>query len=282
MCVDICRVCHCQYDDLENHIHDLDPKPHQLWSVNEYDRIVESFEDELEDATSEIDSDTENPELEGDEAESAVLDDSFDSEVDLTESSEFDQEPPVDKRGIKSSCPLNVLESFHSVWGFVPDVMHDLMEGVIPLDLLAIIRILSRQGWFTIVQYNAALANLGYPAYEGGDKPCPVPDKSNVKKLKGKAVSNWVHLRNWPLIVKHFVKDYDDPVLNLGLKLHDLVERLCAQEFISYEISILDDKIVDYLELRKLVRQNFPNIMPNPKPKHHYLRKETFHSGQIV
>ena len=151
----------------------------------------------------------------------------------------------------------------------------DLVLGVIPGDLLAIIRILSRQGSFTIVQYNEALINLGYPAYESSDKPCPVPEKSNIRKLKGKAVSNWVHLRNWPFIVRHFVTDYEDPVLLLGLKLHDIVERLCAQEFLSYEISILDDKIIDYLELRKIVRDKYPNIMPNPKPKHHYLRKET-------
>ena len=147
---------------------------------------------------------------------------------------------------------------------------------MIPLDLLAIIRIISLQGCFTIVQYNNALIKLGYPAYESGDKPCPVPEKSSIKKLKGKAVSNWVHLRNWPLIINYFDVDFEDPVLILGLKLHDLVERLCAQEFLNYEISILDDKIVDYLDLRKTVRQNFPNIMPNPKPKHHFLRKETF------
>ena len=111
VCLDICRVCHCQYDDLENHIHDRDPKPHQLWSVNEYDRIVESLVDEPED-TFEIDSD--NQELEEDEVESAVSDD---SDADFTESSEFDEEQPVDNRGIKSSCPLNVLESFYSIWG---------------------------------------------------------------------------------------------------------------------------------------------------------------------
>ena len=143
---------------------------------------------------------------------------------------------------------------------------------MIPEDLLGIIRILSAKGWYTLEQYNNALKNLGYQSYERGDKPCPVPTKISVKKLKGKAVSNWVHLRNWPLVMRRFEADSEDVVLTLGLALHDIVERLCAQEYLPYEISVLNDKIVEYLNLRKIVREEYPNFMTNPKPKHHFLR----------
>ena len=104
---------------------------------------------------------------------------------------------------------------------------------------MGIIRILSAKGWFSIDQYNNALLRLGYLSYESGDKPCPLPTSSKVKKLKGKAVSNWVHLRNWPLVMKRYVPDTEDRVLLLGLNLHDIVERLCAQEFFPYEIKVL-------------------------------------------
>ena len=140
---------------------------------------------------------------------------------------------------------------------------------------MGIIRILSAKGWFSIDQYNNALVRLGYLSYESGDKPCPLPTSSKVKKLKGKAVSNWVHLRNWPLVMKRYVPDTEDRVLLLGLNLHDIVERLCAQEFFPYEIKVLEDKIVEYLDLRKIVRKEYPNLMTKPKPKHHFLRKET-------
>ena len=93
--------------------------------------------------------------------------------------------------------------------------------------------------------------------------------------LLGKAVSNWVHLRNFPLIIKGFVKNYDDSILSFALKLHEIVERLCAQELFPYEVKILEDKIVVYLNLRKEVREEYPSLMPNSKPKHHFLRKET-------
>ena len=136
--------------------------------------------------------------------------------------------------------------------------------------MLGIIRILSVKGWYTIDQYNDALKDLRYYSYEGKDKPC------QITKLKGKAVSNWVHLRNWPLVIMKFEINVDDTALNLGLLLHDIVERLCASEFLPYEISRLNEKIVDYLDLRKIVRDDYPNLMKRPKPKHHFLRKEFF------
>ena len=94
----------------------------------------------------------------------------------------------------------------------------------------------------------------------------------------GKAVSQWVHVRNWPLVIKNLIKgcEDEDPVVTLGLKLHEIVERLTAQEFYPYEIDLLEEKLVEYLELRKVVRAAHPNLMPNCKPKHHFLRKETF------
>ena len=82
---------------------------------------------------------------------------------------------------------MNILASFHSVTCFPPDVLHDVFEGIIPEDLLGVIRILSMKGWFSLTQYNDSLNRLGYPSYESYDKPCPVPTSSSVKKLKGES-----------------------------------------------------------------------------------------------
>ena len=157
-------------------------------------------------------------------------------------------------------------------------LLKPFISGVVPLDLLAIIRILAKNGQFSIFQYNEALKRLGFRSYESSDKPCPVPVtySKKVTKLKGKAISHWVHVRNWPLIIRNIVKDQDDPVVNLGLKLHEIVERLTANEFLPYEIDLLAEKVIQYFELRKTLRVEYPNIMPNPKPKHHYLRKNAF------
>ena len=277
---DVCRVCHIQYEDLESHIHDFDERPHKYWSVAEYDQIIKTLDDEVEEGNMSWDEDVEAGNLfTVSDQQLDVVDvesNSDNADSDRDDASDTDGEAEdLNKRGIKSVCPLNVLDSFHSVHGFPPDILHDVFEGIIPSDLLGIIRILSVNGGFSLSQYNDALYRLGFHSYESNDKPCPVPTSSKFRKLKGKAVSHWTHLRNWPLIIKKFISNFNDPALNLGLLLHEIVERLCAQEFFLYEIGILEEKIVEYLELRKNVRKDYPNLMPNPKPKHHFLRKES-------
>ena len=148
------------------------------------------------------------------------------------------------------------------------------MEGCIPEDLLSINRILVRKGWMTINQYNSTLESVGFTSYESRDKPFPLQTQKKNKKLKGKAVSNWVHIRNWPLIVKKYILVNEYPVLRLGLMLNEIVERLVALEFYEHEIDIVEDQIVNYLDLRKTVRDEFPDLMLNPKPKHHFIRKD--------
>jgi hypothetical protein len=45
--------------------------------------------------------------------------------------------------GLRKRCPFNILQSFHAVYNFPPDLLHDLHEGVIAQDLCGIIKILS-------------------------------------------------------------------------------------------------------------------------------------------
>ena len=89
-----------------------------------------------------------------------------------------------------------------------------VIAGVVPVDLLAIIRLLSRSGHFSISQYNEVLKRLEFASFESSDKPCPVPLSQSKKftKLKGKAISHWVHVRNFPLIIRGLVKHGDDPL----------------------------------------------------------------------
>ena len=81
------------------------------------------------------------------------------------------------------------------------------------------------------------------------------------------------NLRNFPLIIRSFVINDDDIVLDFALKLHEIVERLCAPEFFLYEVKILEEKIIDYLDLRQKIRDEFQDLMPNAKPEHHFIRK---------
>ena len=91
-----------------------------------------------------------------------------------------------------------------------------------------------------------------------------------------------MHLRNWPSLIKRFILDNDDAVLSLSLLLHEVVERMLATEFYAYEIDILEEKIRQYLDLRKTIRSEYPNFMVNAKPKHHFIREAIIISLKVL
>ena len=74
---------------------------------------------------------------------------------------------------------------------FQQEPIFNPIEGVIPSDLLSINRILEIKGWFSITEYNETLERFKFTSYERNDKPYPLPSSKSVKKLRGKAVSNW-------------------------------------------------------------------------------------------
>ena len=236
-------------------------RTHAKWSEAEYDRAALLAEEKstavFEETEVLSDDDSSNEDLSDDESGSDNDDENNDE--------------PVELFGLKHICPLNSLQSFHSTTGFPPDILHDLFEGIISEDLLGIIRLLSSKKWFSIEEYNQSLQNLSYKSHEAGDRPENIPVSTKVKKLKGKACSVWTHMRKFPLVVRKFVKDREDTALELGLKLHAITERLTAVEFEDFEIDVLEDKIVDYLDERKMLHEERPDLLGRPKPKTHFL-----------
>ena len=51
--------------------------------------------------------------------------------------------------------------------------------------------------------------------------------------------------------MKAFIVDKNDAVLALGLKLHEVTERLTATEFYPYEVQLLKEAVLEYLDLKK-------------------------------
>ena len=299
---DVCRFCHCMHSDLISHIHDYDgDKMHDYWTSGQYDEIcdrIEQAEEEDEEkdeepglidtlyqehvnaADEEVQTEERECAEEYEDLEEGKLSEEFvDEESDDQESSDesYADESNIgeeNNHGLKHRCPLNQLKSFHSTLSLPPDSMHDALEGVAAQDLCAGIKILSLKGWFSIEEYNRKLKGLGYSSYESSDVPEAVAKKA--RKLSGKACSIWVHVRNFPLVVKGFLYDNDalevgDKVLVWILKLVEVINRLSATEFRNNEIELLDTKIVEYLDARKEIYEQFPEVVGTPKPKHHLL-----------
>ena len=121
----ICRFCHVQYDQLDSNIHDYDgAEKHKRWTAADYDQITRDLLQEVYEA----DDIHENMEEVIDSSDEAVdYEESDDSHSDVEE---------IDNHGVKFKCPLNVLDSFHCVLGFPPDLMHDVLEVLLDLYIL--------------------------------------------------------------------------------------------------------------------------------------------------
>ena len=116
---DICRFCHCCYDELESKIHDFTSLgKHQYWTIGQYDeRAVRPAEPT--------------------EVEVAVTEENLFDEIDEPGGNndvipvEPDEETEMETQqyGLRERCPLNELRSFHAVYSFPPDSLHDILEG---------------------------------------------------------------------------------------------------------------------------------------------------------
>ena len=286
----ICRFCHASYDQLQSHIHDYDAEePHDYWTVTEYDRICDSLESNViedEQACTDqrivegsifFEEDDDPSDEDGEEDVSDGTDDSQDD--DMTDSD--DSETISNTFGLRARCPLNQLKSFHAVLALPPDCMHDWMEGVLAQasglilrifvltfifqDLFGVIKIFVEKRWFTMEEYNTRLRQFKFSSYESADRPQDVPAKG--KKMPGKAISQWVHARNFPLIMKPFVQNNDDNILELALLLVEITGRITAYEFREHEILLLEEKVTEYLDKRKEIFEVFGHLLGTAKPK---------------
>ena len=116
---DICRFCHCCYDELESKIHDFTCLgKHQYWTMAEYDeRAIRPAEP----TNIEVAVTAENLFDEIDEP-------GGNNDVILMEPEE-ETEVETQQYGLRERCPLNELSSFHAVYSFPPDSLHDILEG---------------------------------------------------------------------------------------------------------------------------------------------------------
>ena len=267
---DICRFCHLKYKNLCTNIHNFAAEnAHKPWTVEEYDIIVNGFDKSADDIGFE---ETTRDNLFTEFDEPAEDDELEESEEESDQDEENEEEDTTDNYGLKTECVFNKLAAFHCVTSMPPDCLHDLFEGVLAQDLLGIIRILKDKRWFSLEDYNAALKQFPLSSQEASNKPQLVPSKNSVKKLPGKAVSVWCHMRFFlPIIYQNnWILDAEDSVLELAILLTEITQRITAERFEEYEIDVLEEVVIKYLDLRKLVLEENP-CLGTPKPKHHFI-----------
>lgn len=169
--------------------------------------------------------------------------------------------------GVKSQCAISDrLSFFHAISGYPPDVMHDLLEGIVPLELALCLKILIKKKFFSLEELNHSIRQFPYKWSDKTNCPQARPlDLASRRSIGGNAHENWCLLRMLPFMVGSKVPE-DDLVWQVIMTLKDIVELVMAPVHTHYTIGCLESKIGEH-------RHRFMEVFPETRiiPKHHFL-----------
>lgn len=168
--------------------------------------------------------------------------------------------------GVKQDCVLNKLSHFETAKGFPPDFLHDLFEGIVPVELSICLHALISDKFFTLDELNSVIQKFPYKYSDRLNRPQKIPITFHVKgSIGGNGHENWTLLRLLPLMIGHFVPE-DHKAWGILMELKDIVELLASSKFTTESLCYLECKISDH---RKLLQEVFPDL--KLRPKHHFL-----------
>jgi hypothetical protein len=174
--------------------------------------------------------------------------------------------------GLNNKSILNELEHFHVVEGLVPDLMHDLHEGILPYVLCLLLHyFITEKIFFTIDQFNHALLNFNYGFSDVKDKPSLVDLKHiKNKRLRQSAAQIALLTFTLPLLIGSLIPCTDERWLCFTTLL-EIFRLVLQSSFSQLDISNLTYLIYDFLSAFKTC---FPNANIIPKMHHlvHYPR----------
>ena len=178
----------------------------------------------------------------------------------------------MENYGVKQSCVLsNHLSYFHPITGFPPDILHDLFEGVVPVELAHCLKGLMAKKYFTLKELNNAILCFPYQHSDKVDRPHPVPQNFVSRgTIGGNGHENHTLLRLLPVFIGSRVPE-GDKIWEILMELKDIVELAVSHSFTDDTIQYMASKILDH---RQLLQEVFPNL--RLRPKHHYIEHYPF------
>lgn len=164
--------------------------------------------------------------------------------------------------GIHFNSPFNS-GNFHVVGGLPPDIMHDLLEGVVPYELALVLKALISKKFIQLDKINHKIATFKYGPLDKLDKPVTISVLGDT--IKQNAGRTWCLLRLLPLMLCEWVPK-NDPHWQWLLELKDIVEIIFAHTLAIGHVIHLQQMVQDHIHSFKIL---FPDA--RLKPKHHFL-----------
>lgn len=169
--------------------------------------------------------------------------------------------------GVKRQCHISDrLSYFHVTSGYPPDPLHDLLEGIVPLEIALCLGVFINKKYFSLQELNHSIHQFPYKWADKTNSPQAVPlTFASRKSIGGNAHENWCLLRILPFLIGDKVPE-DDPVWEVLMTLKDVVELVMAPVHTDETLGYMDSKISEH-------RYRYLNVFPDEKlkPKHHFL-----------
>lgn len=183
----------------------------------------------------------------------------------------FNDKDKIKLFGIRCDSVLNELRIFHTTENFIFDVMHDLLEGVIPMEIKWCLHAFIKKKYFTVKYLNEQIAHFKYGFHEKSNKPTPNFTNemitNNQNNIKQKAIQTWLLLRTLPYMIIDKIPEHDLIYIDLLVSLLKITEMSFSNSFNEYRLAYLDHQI-NYNE--KLFNKLFPEV--NTINKHHHIK----------
>ena len=170
-------------------------------------------------------------------------------------------------KGVKSECVLGKhLLFFHPITGFPPDLLHDLLEGVIPVELSLCLKNLISKRFITFDELNDCITSFPYKYEDKVNKPHKIPKASFEKgTVGGNGHENWTLLRLLPFVIGHKIPE-QEPAWVILMDLKEILDIVVSSRLSEEALCYLSYKLFDH---RKLLTSTFPEF--RLRPKHHFI-----------
>lgn len=174
------------------------------------------------------------------------------------------------QNGSESSCfgirrkSSFISGSFHVADGLPPDIMHDLLEGVVPFEMSLVIKHCVSKGYFTVEEVNGIIASWNYGPLDKANKPVPISPTVG-ETIKQNAGRMWCLMRLFPLMMANKVP-VGDKYWQFLLGLKEIVELVFAPHLAVGHVLMLQIKVQDHVH-------SFCELFPHKllKPKQHFM-----------
>ena len=168
--------------------------------------------------------------------------------------------------GVTEDSILNELEHFSVLTGLVPDAMHDVLEGSLPVVVIELINYLLEKKYITLKTLNASIRNFKYGINEVKNKPCEI-DATHLKKkkLRQSAAQLWTLATLLPLMIGSQVP-VTDPKWQCFTDFLEICRLIFSTSISQHQIRMLESMISEFLTNFRIA---FPN--KNLIPKMHFL-----------